>query len=32
MEKLTSFDNVSDMIALQAFVVFAEMPSIQVAF
>ena len=32
MEKLISFDNGSDMLALQAFMVFAEMPSNPVAF
>ena len=32
MEKLISSDNGSDMLALQAFMVFAEMPSIPVAF
>ena len=32
MEKLISSDNGSDMLALPAFMVFAEMPSIPVAF
>ena len=32
MEKLISFDSGSDMLALQAFMVFAEMPSIPAAF
>ena len=32
MEKLISLDSGSHMLALQAFMVFAEMPSIPVAF
>ena len=32
MEKLISLDRGSGMLALQAFMVFAEMPSIPVAF